>query len=389
MPQPTIKTDRINRLIEAIGLKYFLRFSQRVKAESTVKLQEIPSDRVLEVVSENLTLTLVMIAFLIGALSTVPAVLVEIYYQGVWERWYYYGVLSLVTLLFLIIEVGILYWLGIRGAYTLAYLTGYQEDEELALPPEYDVKKMMVRAALEIEDPSIEYLGIDPQKYVSPRWLLVSTLLYKAKIVLTTLVAKLVLKKVAMRYGVRMGFAWVAIPVTALWDAIVMYRVIQDAKLRLFGYHLSRYIAQEIMTQEHLSHYSEGIAEGAIRAISTLMVMAKNYHPNNVLLLIRLNEVFAIEEEKNYDDLPYYLEYLERLPPKDRHLLRMLSGVSAVFDGKMTRAEKQALEQIFGEERERYMAFTKRLKAELLSGHLHQAATLCEEGMITGWNEKV
>jgi len=381
MPQPKIKTDRVNRLIEAIGVKFFLRFSKKLHAEPIIKLKKIPSDRVLEVVSENITLNVVIIAFLIGALTTVPAVLFEIYYYGVLTPLSYYVMLSVITVLFLLIEVGVLYWLGMRGAYTLAHLTGYEE-EDRGLPPEYDVKKMMVRSALEIEDPAIEYLGIDPQKYVSGHWLLLRTLLYKAKIMLTTIIAKLLLRKIAMRYGVRMGFVWVAIPVTAIWDAVVMYRVIGDAKLRLFGYHLSKYIAHEIITDEVLDGYSPDIAEGAIRAISTIMVLAQNYHPNNVLLLIRLNEKLAIKEEKNYDDLEQFLRLLATLSPEEQHFLRTLSGIVAVFDGKVKKAEQIALEQIFGEKRTYYMDFTKRLKSLLLSGHIHQAAHLCEEEML-------
>jgi len=382
MQQPNIKTDKINTLIESIGVRFFLRFSKKLKSERTIKLKDIPSDRVLEVVSENITINIVIIAFLVGALTTIPAILFEIYYHHKLESIYYYGVLSLITVVFLVIEVGVLYWLGIRGVYTLAYLTGYKEDEKSGLPPEYDVKKMMVRSALEIEDPAIEYLGIDPQKYVSSHWLLVRTLLYKAKIMLTTILAKLLLRKLAMRYGVRVGFVWIAIPVTAIWDAIVMYRVIQDAKLRLFGYHLSKYIAQEIITDKLLGSYSKDIQEGAIRAVSTIMVLSQNYHPNNVLLLIRLNENIAIKDEKNYDDLEVYLKYLKKLSVEERHLLRTLSGISAVFDGKMKREEKKALEKIFADESSEYMRFTNELKDLLLSGHIHQSAELCEDMLL-------
>ncbi len=382
MAEPKIKSDKINSLIESIGVKFFTRFSKKLKAERTIKLKDIPSDRVLEVVSKNLTLNAVIIAFLVGALTTVPAVLFEIYYRDVWESFPYYFWLSVITLFFLVIEVGVLYWLGIRSTYTLAYLTGYKEEEESSLPPEYDVKKMMVRSALEIEDPAIEYLGIDPQKYASGYWLFIQAMLYKAKILLTTILAKLLLRKLAMRYGVRVGFIWVAIPVTAIWDAIVMYRVVNDAKLRLFGYHLTKYIADEMINDTFLDRYSKEIREGAIRAISTIMVLSKNYHPNNVLLLIRLNEHLLVQEEKNYDDLEVYLNFLSKLTLKEKHLLRTLSGMAAVFDGKMNRDEKKALMKIFGEEYVHYMEFTKSLKELLLQGHLHKAAELCESMIL-------
>ncbi|SFV70936.1 hypothetical protein MNB_SV-13-1547 [hydrothermal vent metagenome] len=379
---PKIKTNKTDKFIEKIGLKYFLRLSSKVKSEKIIKLKDIPSDGVLQVISQNITINAVIIAFLVGALTTVPAVIFEMYYRDNYTPSYYYLILSLITLLLLLIEVSILYWLGMRSVYTLASLTGYESEKEKTLPLEYDVKNMMVRSALELEDPAVEYLGIDPQKYVSKKWLIIRALLYKAKVALTSIITRLIFRKIAMRYGIRVGFIWIAIPITAIWDAIVMNRVIKDAKLRLFGYHLSLYISKEIITDKLLVTYSPSAKEGCIRAISTIMVLAKSYHPNNILLLIRLNQNFAIKEAKDYDNLEKFLEYLNSTSPKERHLLRIISGVSAVFDAELKRGEIDALKKIFGDEYERYMNFTKELKFLLLSGRIHQSASLCERMIL-------
>jgi hypothetical protein len=266
-----------------------------------------------------------------------------------------------------------------KSVYTLASLTDYENDKEKRLPLEYNVKNMMVRSALELEDPAIEYLGIDPQKYVSKNWLIIRALLYKAKIALTSIIIRFILRKIAIRYGVRIGFIWIAIPVTAVWDAIVMHRIIQDAKLRLWGYHLSKYISQEIITDRVLSTYSPSVKEGCIRAISTIMVLSKNYHPNSIILLIRLNQNLAIKEATDYDNLEEFLEYLNSTTTRERHLLRSLAGVSAIFDAKLNRGEKDALKRIFAEEEEKYMNFSKELKFLLLSGRIHESAILCEK----------
>lgn len=375
-----IKTKKIDNLIEKIGLKYFLQLSSKVKAEKHITLKNIVSDKVLQTVSQNITINAVIIAFLVGALTTVPTVIFEMYYKDNYAPTTYYLILSLITIVLLIIEVGILYWLGIRSVYTLASLTGYEE-EKGDLPLEYAVKNMMVRSALELEDPAIEYLGIDPQKYVSKKWIIARTLLYKAKIMLTSIAIKLVLRKIAMRYGLRISFVWIAIPVTAIWDAIVMHRTIKDAKLRLFGYHLSKYISEEIITDKALQNYSLTVKEGCIRAISSIMVLSKNYHPNSITLLIRLNLNLTIKEEKDYDNLDDFLAYLASASPKEKHLLRSLAGISAIFDSTINKKEKDALEKIFGEEKQ-YMDFSQELKELLISGRIHQAASLCETIII-------
>ena len=376
-----IKTTKTDNFLESIGLKYFQRISNQFKSKNSIKFDDIPSDNVLNVVSHNVMLTSVIIAVLVGALTTIPAVWFQYFYHDSFDSFYYYLILSIVTVLFLIIEVGVLYWLSMRAVYTLAYLTGFKENDS-SIPSQYDVKNIMVRSALELEDPIIEYLGINPHKYVSKKWLFVRTLLYKAKIVLSTLILRIILQKLALRFGVRMSFLWLTIPVTAIWDGVVMFRVIKDAKLRLFGYHLSRYIAEEIITDKFLNNYSPDVKEGAIRAISTVVILSKNYHPNSITLLLRLNQHLEINQAKDYDDLEKFLEYLETTTAKEKHLLRTLSAMSAVFDGEINRGERTALKRIFANE-EKYMNFAKELKKLLLEGSIHQSAHICEE-MVYG-----
>ncbi len=375
-----IKINKTDNFLESIGVKYFQRISNRFKSESSIKFDNIPSDSVLNIVSNNIMISSVVIAFLVGALTTIPAVLFQYFYSERFDTFYYYLILSLLTTVFLLIEVGVLYWISMRSIHTLAYLVGFKENDS-SIPTQYDVKKIMVRSALELEDPVIEYLGIDPHKYVSKKWLLIRTILYKAKIVLSTLLLRVVLQKLALRFGLRMSFLWLTIPVTAIWDAIVMFRVIQDAKLRLFGYHLSRYIAEEIITDRFMDNCSPDMQEGAIRAISTVVILSKNYHPNSITLLLRLGKNLEVNEAKDYDDLEKFLEYLETTTPQEKHLLRTLSAMSAVFDGKINRGEKKALKRIFANEK-RYMDFAKELKELLVKGSIHQSAHLCEEMLL-------
>ena len=379
---PHIESKKAENLLEKIGVKYFNRLSKHLEADTEIHLKNIPSDKILQVVSNNITINAIIIAFLVGALTTVPAVVFEMYLRHEFSTFNYYALLSVITLLLLAIEVGVLYWIGMRSTYTLAHLTGYDGEHESHLPPAYDIKNMMVRSALELDDPTIEYLGINPHKHISKKWLIFTALLYKAKIILTGIVIKLILRKVAARYGVRVSFVWIAIPVTAIWDAIVMYRVIKDAKLRLFGYHLSKYLIEEVFTDERINSYSPHTQEGAIRAVSTIMAFSGSYHPNNIILLIRLSQNFEIAEHKDYDDLNKLLEYLKTASTKERHLLKTLAGIAASFDGKINKAEREALLKIFDEDEPIYMNFTKELQSLLLNNQLHQSAKFCREVIV-------
>ncbi|CAA6821373.1 MAG: Unknown protein [uncultured Sulfurovum sp.] len=379
---PNIKKKKPESLLEKVGVKYFNSLSKHVQADREVHLEDIPSDKVLQVVANNISIAAIIIAFLVGALTTIPAVIFEMYLRDEFSTLNYYLFLSAITLVFLIIEVGILYWIAMRSAYTLAYMMGYDEKSQDNLPPEYDVNKMMVRSALELDDPTVEYLGINPHKHVSKKWLVLTALLYKAKIILTSIVIKLIFQKIAARYGLRVSFVWIAIPVTAIWDAVVMHYVIKDARLRLFGYHLSKYITEEVFSDELLNSYSPHVREGMIRAVSTIMTFSGSFHPNNMILLIRLSQNFNIDKNSDYDDLEKLLEHLKEASSQEQHLLKILAGITAGFDGKITKAEKSALLKIFNEEDACYMNFTQALQAYLLHNRLHKSASFCKEALL-------
>lgn len=53
-----------------------------------------------------------------------------------------------------------------------------------------------------------------------------------------------------------------------------MYKVAREARLRLFGNRLARYIAEEIMQPELMAQLSAKAREGAIRAVATMMVLS-------------------------------------------------------------------------------------------------------------------
>lgn len=378
---PKIKKKVADSILENIGSKYFNHISKKVEYKNQIHIENIPSDKILQVVSSNISTYTVIIAFLVGALTTAPTVLFEIYYRDSFPTLDYYLILGGITILLLVVEMGVLYWLGMRSSYTLTELIGYDEKDIDNLPPEYNIKKIMIRSALELDDLTIQYLGLDLEKHVSKKWVLLSSLLYKAKIIITSVIARIILTKIFTRESLRVGFIWVSIPVTAFWDAIVMYKVIKDTRLRLFGYHLSKYLIDEVLSDKVLDEYSPHTIEGAIRVISTMIVLAKNYHPNNIILLIRLSNHLDINDAKDYDNLNDFLEYLENSSKEERHFLRILAGISAVFDGELNRTEEKALVKIFGDEYNQYMGFTKELKYLLLNSRLHKSADLCSKNL--------
>jgi len=379
--KPSSQRKHPSGFLENMGVKYYQYLAKKagISDVAAVAIDDLPSDDIMCSLANSLTHFAAIIAFSIGALTTVVSVWFEWAYAGRIDNSLYYSSYLLLVVAMLAIEMIVLFWLGLRTVHGLACLTGHycvQDDPFLA---ETDtVSNMLARAALEVPDPVIHYLGIDPLKHVPKSRLLFVGVLYKAKVLLSSLLIKFVFVRIFGKGSSRLGFAWVAIPVTGIWDAVVMYKVAREARLRLFGNRLARHIADEIMQPEFIAQLSAKAKEGAIRAVATMMVLSQNHHPNMLVLLIKLCKTFEIADRCEYDNWTDFLTLLNEVTAPERYFILDLLSVSAAFDGHLSRLERYHLPQAFGEHTEIYMLRIEELKQALLNGQLHKAKQLCK-----------
>jgi hypothetical protein len=367
--------------LENTGVKYYQYLAKKagISGAAAVAIDDLPSDDIMCSIADSLTNFAAIIAFSIGALTTVASVWFEWKYAGRMDNFHYYSIYILLIAAMLAIEMTGLFWLGLRTVHGLACLTGHHHAQDDPLLSEADtVPNMLARAALEVPDPVIHYLGIDPLKHVPKTRLLFVGVLYKAKVLLSSLLVKYVFVRIFGKGSSRLGFAWVAIPVTGIWDAVVMYKVAREARLRLFGNRLARHIADEIMQPELMAQLSAKAREGAIRAVATMMVLSQNHHPNMLVLLIKLCKTFEIEDRCEYDNWSDFLTLLNEVSVPERYFILDLLSVAAAFDAHLSRLERYHLPQAFGEHTEIYMLRIEELKQVLLNGQLHKAKQLCK-----------
>ena len=188
---------------------------------------------------------------------------------------------------------------------------------------------------------------------------------------------KYLLIRIAGKGEARTAFNWVAIPITGLWDAFTLYKVAREGRLRLFGHKLAEHIVTNILTDDMIARLSPIAREGAIRAVATMMVLAQNYHPNLLVLLIKLCNTFEIKENSEYDNWGYFLSVLDQVSESERYFLLDLLSVSAAFDGQLSRLERYHLPEAFKDLTDIYMHRINQLKNMLVSGQLHAAKELC------------
>ncbi len=366
--------------LEKIGVKYYQYLANKFGTGKikNISIDDLPPDVTLQALSSNITAFAAALAFGVGALTSFVTIAADWTFHDTMATVPYYILYGCVLASMLLIEMGVLFWLGLKTVYSLACLTGHnQATKGSCLPGDDAVPNILARAALEVPDPVIHYLGIDPLKHLSKSKLFFVALLYKAKVLLSGLAVKFVLIRFFGKGETRAAFSWIAVPITGLWDAYTIYKVAREARLRLFGNKLAAHIVNDMLTDTFIEKLSPKAREGSIRTIATMMVLAQNYHPNMLILLLRLTDTFKIEQNCEYDNWDDFLLLLEEVSTEERYFLLDLLSVSAAFDGHLSQLEKHHLPEAFKELTDEYMERTEKLKNCLLNGQLHAAKALC------------
>ena len=250
--KPSYEREEEPGFLENLGAKYYRYLGQKAGTEGmqNISIDELPPDITLQTLAANITAFAAVIAFAIGALTTFVSIWVEWTYQGTMDSTQYYLLYGSVIIVMLVVELAVLFWLGLKTVYSLACLTGHnQAVKGSCLPGDDAVPNILARAALEVPDPVIHYLGIDPLKHLSKSKLFLVAFLYKAKVILSSMAVKFLLIRIFGKGEVRTAFSWVAIPITGIWDAFTLYKVAREARLRLFGHKLAEHIVSVLLAR--------------------------------------------------------------------------------------------------------------------------------------------
>ena len=147
-----------------------------------------------------------------------------------------------------LVEILCLYWFSIKNAVNVATAL-----DLVLLPMNRDrafVSNTLVRAALEMGPDNEPVYGVDPLVERSNKEGAFSKILkglYMAKIVLSGFILKIVLKRVLGRVAAKGSLAFMAIPATSLWNALVAHVIMREAKLRGLGISTGVEVFQDIM----------------------------------------------------------------------------------------------------------------------------------------------
>jgi hypothetical protein len=251
----------------------------------------------------------------------------------------FWAIVGGATVLASIIEILFLYWDGLRSVHALSRAAGLDlfpdRDEHAALAG------AMARAALEMPNPTGRHHGIDPWREASRPKLVLASIVYKLKISVTNFAVKAVVRRILGRALVRTWLPFVAVPITAAWNAIISWLVMRQARIRAMGPSAAREMIAHVFAAA--PEASEKARRVAVRAVAASIVRTEDLHPNLAAVLREVMDRAPREDSDDLDVSRVFLERLGELPEDDQRFVLRVLAVASVIDGRLMRAERSLL----------------------------------------------
>ncbi len=329
-------------VLERLGLRFFRRRDER--------LQDIVPDDDIHVLNERERQALrrvqrgaVLRAGGVGALSAGFVAAAELYglpALGLTDQaddsLRFYAALLILSAAAAALEIAYLYFDALRSVHNLARAAGlnvraHGDEEEVALA--------LARAALELPDPREPVFGVDPNREVSGWRLLAASALYKAKIAVSSFALKVLLRRALGRALVRSWLPFVAVPVTALWNIAICFKVLKEARLRVMGPSAVQALLDEVTPQ--LSPQAKQVT---VRAVAATIVKKHRLHPNHLVLLAEVHRRLGVPQDLDIDDPEAFLQSLHDLPAEDAQPVLRIFEAALILDGRLSRRDQRLLE---------------------------------------------
>lgn len=255
---------------------------------------------------------------------------------------YFWGVVGAVAGIAAVAELWFVSWDALRTVHAMSEAAGVYGDERL---PRAAVLTALARAALEVPNPKTSDLGIDPHKETPKSILLAAALVYKIKVSATNIVLKFVVRRALSRVALRTYIVpFVAVPVTAVWNAAVTAVVLREARVRIFGPSLARDVADRLVrSPSSPSPPSPMAAEAMLRAVGSCVVRSADLHPNLEMFLALLREKLDVALPSDVESSRLFLALLPNLSDDERALALRTLRAAAVLDGRLARRERALL----------------------------------------------
>jgi hypothetical protein len=234
-------------------------------------------------------------------------------------------------------EIALLYWIGLHTIARLTRLAGIAVGN--AGYPALAARGL-ARAALEFPNPGVNIFGVDPYALI-PRWRIAAwNLAYKMKVGVTSFLLRVFLRRVVARVAVRSLIPLLAAPLYAVWNAVIIWRILREVRIRTFGP-----IAVERLLQSpssDMKEFSTAAKEAMLHGVGEMIVRGRDAHPNFVYVVARLREQLGVGSETVHDD--WQSDKLRALSADERRIILSVLELTSILGSKVHRGQAKLLQ---------------------------------------------
>ena len=283
-------------VLEEFGIskiqKYYSRLQQKKQVSSFQTISELFASKHIYFVT--------FLAFLVGAILTFPIIWLELKYE-IFNFEHinleHIGIYVLALILLVGLEFYLLFLLGFYSiAYHLYHLHFIEEIGEHNLS-EDEFLRTFSRTIMELPEPKHHNNTYNIQHHnISNRDIILFSLLYKLKVIVSNFLLKFVARKLLTRSSFRVYTPYIATLGTGIWDAFVLYKSIRYSQHKI----VIHYVINQL-----LAHHKETLSqENNLKAILARYHYLSQYSYNFDYILTTLQEVCPI----NYTQEEYLEE---------------------------------------------------------------------------------
>lgn len=249
-----------------------------------------------------------------------------------------WGLVGAVTIVASVLEIAFIYWDTLRSVHELARVAGLELFGADRKSSDDALVDGLARAALELPNPVDMGVGVNPHREAQKWRLVVASLAYKAKVGVTNFVTKLIIRRLLSRVALRSWLPFVALPVTAFWNAVVTWKVLREARIRALGPSAIEELVKVVF--DDAASLSPQGKLSAVRAVASSIVRTQDLHPNLVRLLSAVSRRTGDTGKNELDDVGQFLTNLKLLEPSELRVSLQVLAVACVVDGRLSAREK-------------------------------------------------
>jgi hypothetical protein len=251
----------------------------------------------------------------------------------------FYAFVGVVT----VVEMAFLYWNALDATAKV--------NTALGAPLDGDgtglVAVGLARAALEAPNPHHVVHGVDPYALM-PKWrLLAHNLLYKAKVGASSFILRIIMRRLFARAALRGYIPLLAIPLYAIWNAWITWRVVNEARLRALGPGAIETVAG--MLRDRKDPGSDDVREAILQGVGEIVMRGYDAHPNYIMLVRRLVDELDPESGEIEVDWDNREADLADLDEDEKTLLLDVLMLSTVLAGRPRLDQRRFLEAAYKE----------------------------------------